>query len=54
MLKTCSYLSVRYREGLTHLQGLLCVRGETNYEDIIKRFGKDAGVALYLLGELNR
>lgn len=43
----------RYKAGLVILNGLLCI-SDNNEQDIVNQYGHDAGVAFWLLGELNR
>ena len=43
----------RYKTGLVILNGLLCT-SDNNEQEIISQYGQDAGVAFWLLGELNR
>ncbi|XP_065888824.1 cell division cycle protein 27 homolog isoform X2 [Dysidea avara] len=48
------YLDLKeYKAGLVVLNGLVCL-SDNNEEDIVIQFGADAGLAFWLLGELNR
>ena len=47
------YCPDRYKTGLMILNGLLCV-SDNNEQEIVNQYGHDAGLAFWLLGEMNR
>ena len=47
------YSADRYKAGLVILNGLMCI-SDNNEQEVINQYGHDAGVAFWLLGELNR
>ena len=47
------FSNCRYKTGLVVLNGLLCI-AKNSEQEIITQYGQDAGIAFWLLGELNR
>ena len=53
-IKICAYSThTRYKSGLLALNGLLCVHDQFPESDVAAQYGSDAGLAFWLVGELN-